>query len=105
MPTCPHCAAELAPDATLCNACGYLLSRDRGLEGGLLNPPMETRGVFALPLSVFGFAICLTAVFLEFSVFTVALGFSGFLMFAVGGLTHLMRRPALNRRTRSISLD
>ena len=57
-----------------------------------LNPPAESQGIFALPLAVFGFAICVTAVFLEFSTFGVALGFAGFLMFAAGGLTHLMKR-------------
>jgi len=57
-----------------------------------LNPPAESHRVFALPLAVFGFSICITAVFLEFSTFGVALGFVGFLMFVAGGLTHLMKR-------------
>jgi hypothetical protein len=57
-----------------------------------LNPPAETQRVYPLPLAVFGFALCITAVFMEFSPVSAALGFAGFLMFVVGGLTHLMHR-------------
>ncbi len=39
---------------------------------------------------VTGLLICLTVAFFELTAFAVVLGFAGFMMFAVGGITYLM---------------
>jgi uncharacterized membrane protein YvbJ len=93
MSACPNCANELAEDAIFCRRCGVEIESMRraavsGEDEHRSRP--GSRSFLCIPMIVTGLLICLTVAFFDVTAFAVILGFVGFMMFAIGGITYLM---------------
>ncbi len=98
---CPNCATEVAEDAVFCRRCGMELTASNVSQSVGTNPPSMLGRPFSVALIVTGLLVCLTAAFLEFTVYAVMIGFAGFAVFIFGGVRYLMhsvqKRPLQDR--------